>query len=79
MEVTAHSVETEKHPALEWRAKKISCFLSKIADFMALGALLGGNKWGRTADRLHAIVPEGETQRYKVRRNSIYQTKSELL
>ena len=33
----------------------------------------------RTAILVHAIVPEGETQRYKVRRNSTYQTKSELL
>lgn len=33
----------------------------------------------RTAIPVHAIVPEGETQRYKVRRNSTYQTKSELL
>ena len=33
----------------------------------------------RTAILVHAIVPEGETQRYKVRINSIYQTKSELL
>lgn len=33
----------------------------------------------RTAIPVHAIVPEGETQRYKVRINSIYQTKSELL
>ena len=33
----------------------------------------------RTAIPAHAIVPEGETQRYKVRKNSTYQTKSELL
>ena len=33
----------------------------------------------RTAGNMHAIVPEGEIQRYKVRKNSIHQTKSELL
>lgn len=33
----------------------------------------------RTAGNMHAIVPEGETQRYKVRRNSTYQTISQLL
>ena len=36
-------------------------------------------KLGFSTSIVDAIVPEGETQRYKVRKNSIYQTKSELL
>ena len=80
MGVTAHSVENEKsHPALEWHAKKNSCLLSKTADFVVLSALFGGDKRDRTADLLNAIVLGWETQRYKVRRNSTYQTKSQLL
>ena len=64
MEVTAHSVETEKsHPALEWHGKKISCFLSKTADFVVLSALFGGDKRDRTADLLNAIQALSQTYR----------------
>ena len=54
-----------------------SCYCA--ADFMVHSTLFDGDERNQAADLLNAIVPEGETQRYKVRRNSTYQTKSELL
>ena len=51
----------------------------KSSEILRFRNFSGGDKRDRTADLLNAIVPEGETQRYKVRKNSTYQTKSELL
>ena len=51
----------------------------KSSEILRFRNFSGGDKRDRTADLLNAIVPEGETQRYKVRRNSTYQTISELL
>lgn len=54
-----------------------SCYCA--VDFMVHSTLFDGDERNQAADLLNAIVPERETQRYKVRKNSIYQTKSELL
>ena len=65
-----------------WSKSQSVNFIQKILKKLRnqkISELFGKDVRDRTAIPVHAIVPEGETQRYKVRKNSIYQTKSELL
>ena len=65
-----------------WSNSKSVNFIQKILKKLRnqkISELFGKDVRDRTATPVHAIVPEGETQRYKVRINSIYQTKLELL
>ena len=51
----------------------------KSSEILRFRNFSGGDKRDRTADLLNAFVLGWKTLRYKVRKNSTYQTKSELL